>query len=264
MRKVCQLIGVEILTVKQLDALREAHRKHPQRRFVIARPKKEETAIALERAFAALPYVFVTDEWKGEETLDLSALQEEISFANISHFASPFPYLLMHERETVQGMLKEVVKEKRYRHSLSVAETAEMLAKKHHVDPQKAYLAGLLHDMAKSFSEEENDAWLRCYDPEQLSAPAGIKHGYVACYYLQHVCLFRDADILEAIYHHSDGDCRSKLAQILYIADKREPLRGLEDGILQYAEKDLYGACRKLKGKVAEYLGEKKYDGKRS
>lgn len=262
--KYCQLTGIGILTHAQLDVIKKRHRQDPQLRFSIAVPEDEEIAKALHSAFRSIPYVFVNDEEREGETLDLSALQEEIVFDNVSHFVSPFPYLLMHDRRYVKKMLKKAVKEKRYRHSLSVAETAEMLAKCHHADPEKAYLAGLLHDMAKSFSEEENDAWLRCYDPAQLSAPAGIKHGYSAFYYLRHVCLFRDSDILEAIYHHSDGDCRSKLAQILYIADKREPLRGLDDGILEYAKKDLYDACRKLKAEVAEYLGEKKYDGKRS
>ena len=263
MRKSYQVKGISLLSKGQLQELKKLHKKDPQARFLIPVPEDDLIAETLRDALSAVPYAFVMDAGEGE-VLDLSPFQEELLFKNISHFADPFPYRLMRSREYVREMLTKEVKEKRYIHSLSVAQTAEKLAAAHGLDPEKAYLAGLLHDMAKSMSEEENDEWLRHYDPQQLSAPFGIKHGYTAKYYLQHVCLFEDKEILNAIYHHSDGDSSAPLAMIIYIADKREPLRGFDDGILQLAEKDLPAAFHELKKKVADYLGDRRYDGKRS
>ncbi|MBR4073387.1 MAG: HD domain-containing protein, partial [Clostridia bacterium] len=43
-------------------------------------------------------------------------------------------------------ILKKNLKESRYIHSLAVADEALRLAEMYGADPQKAYLAGLLHD----------------------------------------------------------------------------------------------------------------------
>ncbi|MBQ1983373.1 MAG: HD domain-containing protein, partial [Spirochaetaceae bacterium] len=50
--------------------------------------------------------------------------------------------------EEVKALLKRRLKESRYIHSIGVADTAKELAGLHGADPQKAYLAGLVHDCA--------------------------------------------------------------------------------------------------------------------
>ena len=47
-------------------------------------------------------------------------------------------------------LLEERLTPKRYRHSLNVMERAVELAKIHGADPQKAELAGLIHDIEKN------------------------------------------------------------------------------------------------------------------
>ena len=58
--------------------------------------------------------------------------------------------------------LKELIRikhqddENRFIHSLGVAKMAEHLAKEFNVDPNKAIIAGLLHDYCKNDSKEYN------------------------------------------------------------------------------------------------------------
>lgn len=60
------------------------------------------------------------------------------------------------ENKTDYGAFKEILKkrlnEKRYYHSLCVADEAKRLAEKYGGDTEKAYLAGLLHDITKKRS----------------------------------------------------------------------------------------------------------------
>ena len=150
--------------------------------------------------------------------------------------------------------LKKVLKRERYEHSLSVANLAKDLARIHHVNTKKAYLAGLLHDVTKYLDQEEAQSYLKYYDQDKLARPEAIWHSYTAYYYLKEHLHLYDEEILRAIYHHSDGECKSKLAMIIYIADKREPLRKIEDAILGLAYQDLNQAFVKLKEDVKEYV----------
>ena len=56
--------------------------------------------------------------------------------------------------------LKTIIRDKlddyRYYHSLCVADEALRLAVKYGLDAEKAYSAGLLHDITKNFSSEEH------------------------------------------------------------------------------------------------------------
>ena len=53
-------------------------------------------------------------------------------------------------------LLKEFLNEDRFNHSLCVARQAENLANKYGADANKAYLAGLLHDITKNKSTNEH------------------------------------------------------------------------------------------------------------
>jgi len=57
--------------------------------------------------------------------------------------------------EGIRVFTKESVKKSRFEHSERVAEMCVVLAKKAGVDEQKAYLAGIGHDMCKDFSDEK-------------------------------------------------------------------------------------------------------------
>ena len=55
----------------------------------------------------------------------------------------------MIDKEKISKYLKENLSEKRYRHSLGVADEAVKLAERYHSDKEKAYISGLVHDCAK-------------------------------------------------------------------------------------------------------------------
>ena len=58
------------------------------------------------------------------------------------------------EKDELMMWLKEHLSEKRYTHSIGTAECAQDLAKRFCLNPEKAYMAGLLHDCAKCFSKK--------------------------------------------------------------------------------------------------------------
>ena len=58
--------------------------------------------------------------------------------------------------EELKILLKTRLNEKRYIHSLAVADEAKRLAELYGGDKEKAYLAGLLHDITKNAPDEEH------------------------------------------------------------------------------------------------------------
>jgi len=160
---------------------------------------------------------------------------------------------LFNDDSKIIELLKENVNDHRFKHSLSVADTAKMLAKYHGVDQNKAYKAGLLHDLCKSVSNEKMLEVINKYEPNKSNYPLGTLHGYV-CYYLLKELNVLDEDILDSIYNHTILERKSPLNIIIFIADKREPLRNIDDDILSIAKDDLMEAYRLLIDDVKEYL----------
>ena len=62
----------------------------------------------------------------------------------------------MTESEIIKK-LKETQKERRFNHTLGVADEAERLADKFGVDKKKARLTALLHDCAKNLDEKSGE-----------------------------------------------------------------------------------------------------------
>ncbi|MBR4471207.1 MAG: bis(5'-nucleosyl)-tetraphosphatase (symmetrical) YqeK [Erysipelotrichaceae bacterium] len=188
-------------------------------------------------------------------------MNEDLNFDDFMSYPSRRRKEIINDPESLKIMIRKNMKESRYQHSLSVANVCEELARYHHVDPRKAYLAGLLHDVCK-FADERtngiNEGYLKYYDPGKLNGINGAYHSWAALYYLKEKLNFHDSDILNAIYNHTICISRDKLSMILYIADKREPLRGVEDDILDIAKKDLKKAFELLSWDVERYIREVK------
>lgn len=118
--------------------------------------------------------------------------------------------------------------EKRYNHSKSVAQLCVQLAKAHHVDVQKAYAAGILHDICKEWSKDRSLPYMRKLFPKYLEEAVAIWHGYVGSAYIKHALAIYDKEILQAIFHHVKGSKVSSLAMIVFISDKLDPSRGYD------------------------------------
>lgn len=124
---------------------------------------------------------------------------------------------------------RERLSDKRYEHTLRVAETAGRLAGLHGLDPAKARLAGLLHDAAREVGKEE---LLRVAGEEDLlvsdlerERPI-LLHGPVAAELSRQDLGIEDDDILDAVRAHTTGEPgMGPLALALYVADKIEPDR---------------------------------------
>lgn len=128
--------------------------------------------------------------------------------------------------------LKKALKESRYLHSIGVCETAVEMAKLYGVDEEKAYIAGLLHDCAKCFSNEEQlrlcDEYGIELDEITLACPA-IIHAPLGAAIAESEYGIKDEEILRAIRLHTTGGERmTKLDKIIYIADMIEPHRDYE------------------------------------
>lgn len=116
---------------------------------------------------------------------------------------------------------------KRLEHILGVARLAKELAIKFNLNPEKAYIAGLLHDYCKYESTEEMVAIIA--DEEIISkfkdAPQ-IYHAYASCVMAKDKFNIVDLEILNAIKYHVYGRVNMSLFEkILVIADFAEDSR---------------------------------------
>ena len=131
--------------------------------------------------------------------------------------------------EAADAFARERLSEKRYGHTVRVADTAESLARKHGLDPARTRLAALLHDAAR---ETEPDEFLRLAKEWNLSVGSPerqspkLLHGPVAAELARRELGVADEEVLAAIRVHTIGAAEmGPLALALYVADKIEPAR---------------------------------------
>lgn len=133
---------------------------------------------------------------------------------------------------TVDEMRRELqrrLKKSRFAHSIGVANTAVKLAKKFGVDEDKAYIAGLLHDCAREFENEDLPAeavkrGIKIGEVENV-APL-LLHSYIGAQMVTEIYGVDDKEIIQAIYRHTVGAKNmSALDKIIYFADMIEPNR---------------------------------------
>lgn len=136
--------------------------------------------------------------------------------------------------ESVKARLKENLSEKRYVHSLGVADEAVKLAERYGADTDKAYIAGLLHDYMKEFPPEKMADELKKYGVSvsevAASAPKTL-HGALGACAVREKFGIDDEEIYDAIFFHTTGKAdMGILTKIIYIADYIEPNRSF-DGV---------------------------------
>ena len=133
------------------------------------------------------------------------------------------------EYEKMKELLASKLKPSRYQHSLGVAATAEFLAERFDVDREKARIAGLLHDCAREYKDEEliTEAQKRniAYGEVEKAMPL-LLHAYIGAQRISEIYEVNDAEISQAIYSHTVGGANmTKLDKIIYFADMIEPNR---------------------------------------
>ncbi len=128
--------------------------------------------------------------------------------------------------------LQQNQNQRRFKHTLGVAAEAVRLAPLFKADPDKAYIAGLLHDCAKNFTPEQVSEYCRRYgvtlDPYCESEKA-LVHAFLGPTVARADYGVEDSEILDAIYYHTTGKPdMTRLEKLIYIADMTEPGRELE------------------------------------
>ncbi len=120
-------------------------------------------------------------------------------------------------------ILMERLTEKRYLHSLAVADEAVRLAKKYGGDTEKAYLAGLLHDIMKDAPKEEMLQTIERFGiilTEIEKASPKLWHAIAGACYVRQQLDVEDGDIVRAIrYHTTARKNMTQVEKILYLAD---------------------------------------------
>ncbi|NLA76376.1 MAG: HD domain-containing protein [Clostridiales bacterium] len=125
--------------------------------------------------------------------------------------------------EEFKEILRLRLSEPRYTHSLNVAKTARELALKYGADEEKAYTAGLLHDILKDDEKSAQREYLErsgviLTECERL-APK-LWHAMGAAIYLRENLGITDGEILSAVRYHTTARAgMSTLERVLYIAD---------------------------------------------
>lgn len=135
----------------------------------------------------------------------------------------------MMDYEARKNLLASKLKPSRFRHSLGVAETAVFLARRFGVDEEKARLAGLLHDCAREYRDDEMiaeaDKRQISYSPVEKEMPL-LLHAYIGAKRIGEIYEVADAEIAQAIYRHTVGGSQmTPLDKIIYFADMIEPAR---------------------------------------
>lgn len=168
----------------------------------------------------------------------------------------------MNKMKDIQNKLINDIGEKRFKHSLRVAETAVKLADNYGLDPKKAYLAGLIHDCAK-YNEE---AYIKKYNIDFSIYPVSsikdpVLHSFLGAEVAKKVYNIYDRDVLKAIEYHTTGrPDMSDLEKIIFIADAIEPARDFEgiDKIRKLAFESLNKAMLNLLDSNIIFLISKK------
>ncbi len=162
-------------------------------------------------------------------------------------------------------ILREKLDDYRFLHSLNVADSAASLAQMYGANEEKAYFAGLLHDIMKNENDED---MLKCIAKGGImlsrteKANRKLWHAIAGECYLRTELHIEDQEILSAVRYHTTGKSgMSTFEKIIYVADYISAERSYPDvdvmRNLSY-EKGLDEACLYSLQYTLKSLSEKK------
>ena len=135
--------------------------------------------------------------------------------------------------EKYKEILKKRLNEKRYHHSLCVADEAKRLAEKYGGNTEKCYLAGLIHDITKNANKEEH---LQIFETFGIILNCTEKnaeklwHAISGAAYIKYVLQINDEEIIDAVRYHTTAKADMSLtSKILYLADFTSKDRDYDD-----------------------------------
>lgn len=131
--------------------------------------------------------------------------------------------------------LKNFTSKERLKHSISTANFMKKYAFLLNIDSEKAFIAGLLHDIAREQDQktilELSESFIKrniikILDYEVKKEMPALLHGVASAELMITMLNIKDIEILEsACFHTLGGEKLSKLAKYTFVADYCEPLR---------------------------------------
>jgi predicted HD superfamily hydrolase involved in NAD metabolism len=167
-------------------------------------------------------------------------------------------------------LIKDKLSKERFAHSIKTAEMSRELAEKHGFDSEKAYLAGILHDICKESSEKELKklAFSKLLEKEGMGLEPLEKeerklwHAPAGAVYVREELGIHDMELIAAVRFHTVGRAKMcKLEKIIYLGDLVEHDRDYPE-VEKYREfvlRDLdFGMYEALKWSITDCLKRKK------
>lgn len=173
----------------------------------------------------------------------------------------------MYDTEAYMKLIKERLSDYRFYHSVCVAESAVQLAKRFGADEEKARVAGILHDVMKEETKENQlavieKAGMKMTELEKKNKK--VYHQMSGAAYVKEELGITDDEIINAIRYHTTGRrSMSLMEKIIYLADfisadrdyedvdvmRRKVKEGMEEGMLyafRYTIVDLVNQCKEI------------------
>ncbi|MDR1073738.1 MAG: nicotinate (nicotinamide) nucleotide adenylyltransferase [Treponema sp.] len=149
---------------------------------------------------------------------------EEAETAETMKKHAPFSQIVYMENE-----VRTLANPPRFLHSRNTALLCYDLCARYRLDPLKGYLAGIVHDICKSFPEEELVRLAR-KDGEEMTKmerkKTSLLHARAGAMLLKERYHIQDEAVLEAVRCHTTGkENMGPLAKIVFMADKVEVSR---------------------------------------
>ncbi len=165
--------------------------------------------------------------------------------------------------EKVQEKLQSKLTPKRFIHTIGVRYTAAALAMRYGLSIEDASMAGVLHDCAKCFTDDE--LVKKCIKHNLDCTEVEIRNGFLlhaklGAFYAQKKYGIENEDIISAIRYHTTGRAGMKpLEAVVFTADYiepgRRPLPHIEE-VRRMAFVDIDEAIYQILDRTLGYLGE--------
>ena len=143
--------------------------------------------------------------------------------------------------DELEKFMKESLKPSRYTHSLGVEKMARELAEIFGEDAEKAAFAGRYHDIAKCFTPDVMNAYVKEFGlPDMYIDNNPLAHSKVAAGILEHEFGVTDSEVLDAVRSHTTGRGNmSLLEEIIYCFPLLPPCMTLMQLVIQSYQRSL-------------------------
>lgn len=129
----------------------------------------------------------------------------------------------MYDFERYENLVRERLSAYRFHHSMCVAKKARELAVKHGLNADKAYLAGILHDITKEMPKDEQIRIIEQYDRRLTPVERGnhrVFHQMSGAVYVKNILKIEDEEIVNGIRYHTTGhENMTEFEMLIYLAD---------------------------------------------